>query len=343
MIKIFKKKIIFIGTYISSHNQNPSQAEILIKKFEDISTVQISSSKLNPFFRILDMVFTVFKNRGENTLIFIDTYSHLAFLYSILISLICRIWKIKYIPILRGGNLPYTISRFSNISKFIFNGSILNISPSDYIKEEFKKMNISTHKISNFIELDKYNFKSRTNLEPKLLWVRSFHKSYNPVMAVHVLNVLKEKYSNSRLTMVGPDKDGTLEVCRGLARDLQLTENIDFKGYMEKDNWINIAKDFDIFINTTNYDNMPVSVIEAMALGFPIISTKVGGIKYLLNDGVDSFLVPKNDVNMMSEKIIELIENASLALQFSKKSRENSLKYSWDNIKSQWIEILERA
>ena len=342
MIKIFKKKIIFIGTYISSHKQNPSQAEILIKKLDDIATVRISSSKLNPFFRILDMVFTVLKNRGENTLIFIDTYSHLAFLYSILISLICRLWKIKYIPILRGGNLPSTISRFSNISKFIFNGSIINIAPSEYIKEEFKKMNISTHKISNFIELEKYNFKSRTNLEPNLLWVRSFHKSYNPIMAMHVLNVLKEKYSNSRLTMVGPDKDGTLEECRVLAKDLKLNESIDFKGYMEKDDWINIAKDFDIFINTTNYDNMPVSVIEAMALGFPIISTKVGGIKHLLNDGVDSFLVPKNDVNMMSEKIIELIENTSLAYQFSKKSRENSLKYSWDNIKSKWIEILDR-
>ena len=45
-------------------------------------------------------------------------------------------------------------------------------------------MNIQTHKISNFIELEKYNFKSRTNLEPNLLWVRSFHKSYNPIMAV---------------------------------------------------------------------------------------------------------------------------------------------------------------
>ena len=53
MIKIFKKKIIFIGTYISSHKQNPSQAEILMKKLEDVATVRISSSKLNPFFRIL--------------------------------------------------------------------------------------------------------------------------------------------------------------------------------------------------------------------------------------------------------------------------------------------------
>ena len=342
MIKIFKKKIIFIGTYISSHNQNPSQAEILIEKLEDIATVRISSSKLNPFFRILDMVFTVFKNRGENTLIFIDTYSHLAFWYSILISLICRLWRIKYIPILRGGNLPSTISRFYNISKFIFKGSTINIAPSEYIKEEFKKMNIQTHKISNFIELEKYNFKSRTNLEPNLLWVRSFHKSYNPIMAVHVLYVLKEKYSNSRLTMIGPDKDGTLEECRDLARDLKLNKSIDFKGYMEKNDWINISKDFDIFINTTNYDNMPVSIIEAMALGFPIISTKVGGIKHLLNDGVDSFLVPKNDINMMSKRIIELIEDASLAYQFSKKSRRQSVQYSWRNIENQWYEILKK-
>ena len=110
------------------------------------------------------------------------------------------------------------------------------------------------------------------------------NKSYNPIMAVRVLNVLKEKYSNSTLTMVGPDKDGTLEECRVLATDLELNGSIDFKGYMKKNDWINIAKDFDIFINTTNFDNMPVSIIEAMALGLPIVSTNVGGIPYLLEN-----------------------------------------------------------
>ena len=61
---------------------------------------------------------------------------------------------------------------------------------------------------------------------------------------------------------------------------------------MKKSSWINLSKDCDIFINTTNYDNMPISVIEAMALGLPIVSTNAGGLKYFHDDGEDALLVP---------------------------------------------------
>ena len=48
----------------------------------------------------------------------------------------------------------------------------------------------------------------------------------------------------------------------------------------------------DVFLNTTNYDNTPVSVLEAMACGLPLVSTNVGGIPYLLEDGKTALLAP---------------------------------------------------
>ena len=141
--------------------------------------------------------------------------------------------------------------------------------------------------------------------------------------------------------MVGPDKDGSVSSCLNYAKALKVDKNIHFTGKLEKQEWISFSKKFDIFINTTNYDNMPVSVIEAMALGFPIVSTNAGGLKYLLNDSVDSFLVDKNDVYEMVKKIDLLINNKVTAKKLSLNARKRAETFCWDNVKNTWLNVLK--
>ena len=62
----------------------------------------------------------------------------------------------------------------------------------------------------------------------------------------------------------------------------KLNQKIEFVGYLRKIEWLELARDHDIFINTSTIDNMPVSILEMMALGLPIISTNVGGIPFIL-------------------------------------------------------------
>ena len=96
--------------------------------------------------------------------------------------------------------------------------------------------------IPNFIQLDDYPFRLRKLLNPKLFWVRSFHKIYNPKMAIYVLyNILKE-YSNAHLTMVGPEKDGSQKLCMDLAKDLGISGKITFTGLLPKKRWIDCFK-----------------------------------------------------------------------------------------------------
>ena len=80
--------------------------------------------------------------------------------------------------------------------------------------------------------------------------------------------------------MVGPDKDGSLEKTKQYAKEKGVLHRVRFTGGLSKTEWIELSKDYNIFINTTNVDNTPVSVMEAMALGFPVISTNVGGVPF---------------------------------------------------------------
>ena len=136
--------------------------------------------------------------------------------------------------------------------------------------------------------------------------MRSFHRTYNPILAIKVLSKLIGSYPNASLCMIGPEKDETMKNCRRMANKLGIADHIRFMGLMKKEDWICLSKNYDIFLNTTNYDNQPVSILEAMALGFPIVSTNVGGLSALLENNENAILVKKDDVEGMLNAIEEM-------------------------------------
>ena len=78
--------------------------------------------------------------------------------------------------------------------------------------------------------------------------------------------------------------------------------------------WISLSETSSIFINTTTVDNTPVSVIEAMALGVPVISTNCGGMEELIDDEKQGFIVPVRDVNAIANKILKVVNLDSFEL-----------------------------
>lgn len=98
---------------------------------------------------------------------------------------------------------------------------------------------------------------------------------------------------------------------------LKSENNIDIR----MTSWIKDIKTFnagmDIVCLTSHNEGTPVSLIEAQACNLPVISTDVGGVRDIIDEGKTGFVVPKNDVDSFSEKLLELIENDSLRLQMA--------------------------
>ena len=138
--------------------------------------------------------------------------------------------------------------------------------------------------------------------------------------------------------MVGPFKDDSIETCKAYAAKHNLP--VTFTGGMPKADWLEYAQDFDIFINTTNVDNTPVSVIEAMALGLPVVTTNVGGIPYLLKDQKEALLVPPDNVPAMTQAIISLLKNPQKTRSLSQTGRKKVEAFDWEVVKEKWVEIL---
>ncbi|PDS24910.1 glycosyltransferase family 4 protein [Flavobacterium branchiophilum] len=333
--------ILYIGNKLNSKGSNPTTIDTLGKQLTDEHyVVKYASTYKNWLIRILDMLFSVIKYSFKIDYVLIDTYSTFGFWYVLCTSQCCRLLKLKYIPILHGGNLPKRLKINPLLCKLIFKNSYCNVAPSAYLYDEFKKKFNNLVLIPNTINENDYQFLLRNEIAPKLLWVRAFDQTYNPEMALYVLEKLQQSYPKATLCMVGPKKDESFERSKKLANELGLS--VKFTGKLSKKEWIQLSKEFDFFINTTNFDNMPVSLIEAMSLGLVVVSTNVGGIPYLINHQETGILVNKNDVDEMVFQIYNLLNNSILYQKIAHNAQLSASQFYWGEVKYKWFEILKK-
>lgn len=335
--------ILYIGNKLSMHGNTPSSIEILGNLLSARYNIHRVSSKRNQLARLIDMLWSIVSYRREATLVLIDTYSTLGFYYAFGAAIVCSLLSIPYVPILRGGNLQSRLRNSSRISRFVFGRASRLIAPSNFLFEVFQRCGYSeVQYIPNSIEINRYKMTLRTSLVPRLLWVRSFHSIYNPIMAVKVLEKLLSEFPLAELTMVGPARDQSLRECQDYVTSHGLSAKVKFTGVLTKERWHKLSEEHDIFINTTNIDNTPVSVIEAMALGLPVVSTNVGGVPFLIKDNETGLLVGPNDPDSMAKRIIELIRNPEKALRLTINARRVIEAFSWDVVKDKWFSLLDQ-
>jgi glycosyltransferase involved in cell wall biosynthesis len=334
--------LLYLGNKLLSKDRNASGIDTLsnLLKSEGRVIRAVSSYRFKPF-RLLSMVINLLWFCRKVEYVLIDTYSTNNFYYAFIISKLCKWLQLKYIPILRGGNLPVRLDSSPRMSNLVFNNSYKNIAPSNYLKSEFDKRGFSSTYVPNVIEIKNYKFLERGISTPRLLYVRAFAGIYNPEMAIEVLNKILEKYPEARLCMIGPVKDDSFEKCKALVKELNIEDKVEFTGKLSKSAWYKKAEEFNVFINTTNIDNTPVSVMEAMALGLPVVSTNVGGVPYLIDDKQTGLLVDKGDVDQMALGIEKLTIDNEFRSKLVQNARLQVEKFDWEAVKHQWIKILQ--
>lgn len=335
------RNILYIGNQLSRHGLSVTSIETLGGLlYAEGYQMHYASSKLNKIARFLDMIITTVRLRNKVDYILIDTYSTSNFWYAFAISQIARFFTIPYIPILRGGDLPRRLEHSPVWCNMIFKNAYQNIAPSKYLFTAFTTKGYENIiLLPNTIELKHYTFKERNVFEPKLLWVRALQDIYNPKMAIDVLHLIQKKMPEATLCMVGGEKNISINQMKLYAEEKGVT--VTFTGRLPKTEWIALAKEYDFFINTTNFDNTPVSVMEAMALGLPVVSTDVGGVPALIQHQENGILVSPKDAEAMAQEILSLMENPSRAILLAQSARSLSQTFDWEIVKKNWFQLLK--
>jgi glycosyltransferase involved in cell wall biosynthesis len=336
--------ILLVGNYFDSHISSPPVGTGLASRLSKNGRKVLTASRhRNRLYRLADMLATILWRRREYEIAQVDVFSGPAFFWAEASCWVLRLLRKPYVLTLHGGNLPDFAHRWPKRVKRLLQGADAVTAPSLYLKQQMQTLREDIDLIPNPLEVAEYPFRLRCAPRPKLMWLRAFHAIYNPQLAPLVVSKLRTSFPEISLVMIGPDKgDGALSQTERLIQKLGLQECIEIIPGVPKHKVSEHLETADIFINTTNVDNTPVSVLEAMACGLCVVSTDVGGIPYLLESQRNALLVPANAPDAIAAAVKRLLEDQELAARLSQNARRKAEQFDWSAILPRWETLFER-
>ncbi len=166
----------------------------------------------------------------------------------------------------------------------------------------------------------------------------------NQPMLVRAFLKVHEKHPDYCLKIYGPDShDGTKEILEKLIKDNNAGDFVHLMGSsstLEKE----IPKG-EIYAYSSDYEGMPNSLLEAMAMGMPVVATDCpcGGPGEIIDDGVNGFLVPVGDEDALADRMLRLIEDKELSQRFSENARKIEEIASIEAVYTQWKDYLNEV
>ncbi len=336
--------VLIVGNFLSRHDGRRTYSEDLAERLEAAGArVLRASSWMSKPARMADMVGAALGARGAYRVAVIDVYSGQAFLWAEAAARAAKMRGRRVVLALHGGRLPEFAARRPGRLAMLLGPADAVVAPSGYLRDALKPWRGDIEVIPNAIELGRYPFRLRRQPEPRLVWLRAFHEIYNPVMAVEVLARVRRVHRQARLAMYGADKDGSLGRVREAARRLGVEEAVELRGAVPKEAVGAALANADVFLNTANIDNMPVSVVEAMACGLCVVSTDAGGVPYLVEEGVDGLLAKPGDAEGMAGAVLRVLAEEGLGARLSEMGRRKAERHDWSRVLGAWGDLLERA
>jgi glycosyltransferase involved in cell wall biosynthesis len=329
--------VLFIGNFLSGLGGRRAPCEDLMERLRTRQwRIASSSSRPQKLLRLGDMMLTAIRRGREADVAHVDVFSGPAFVWAEAACWALRRAGCPYILTLHGGNLPAFAQRNPGRVRNLLRSAVAVTAPSGYLLETLRVYRSDIILLPNAIELASYPARVREPATPRLVWVRSFHSIYNPVMAPEVVARLTSNFPDVHLTMIGPDKDGSLRRTQAAAESLGVSDRIRFVAGVPKaavPEYMNAA---DVFLNTTNIDNMPVTVVEAMACGLCVVSTDAGGVPWIVSHRRNGLLVPAGDAAAMTAAVTEVLTTPGLARTLSVNARQFAEPCDWSRVLEQW-------
>lgn len=210
------------------------------------------------------------------------------------------------------------------------------VVPSIYLKKVFASFGLPTKAIFNLIETDKFHFRVRPPLRPVFLSNRNLEIHYGVDRVLHAFGIIQKSFPEATLTVAG---DGSQrEALKRLAAELDL-EHVSFVGQVAPSRIAEYYDAADIYLNGSEIDNQPLSLLEAFACGLPIVTTDAGGIPDIVSDRETGFLVPRGNYQLLAERAIDLLNNPALAQELSQNANRECRKYSWPVLRDAWMNL----
>jgi glycosyltransferase involved in cell wall biosynthesis len=329
------------------------QAQRLLDAWRDDPDVSAWLVPINPvpgppFTRLLDVKYVrtlttqllyyplLLRELRRADVVHVFSASYASFLLAPLPAmLIARLYGKPVVLNYRSGEAPDHLRR-SAIARRALKAVDLNVVPSSFLRDVFAGFGIRSRIVANVCDLSRFRYRDRAPLRPRLVSTRNFEALYNVECTIQAFARVQTRYPDASLTLVG---SGSGEAAlRQQVQKLGL-RHVTFAGRVPQSEIHRFYADADIYVQTPSIDNMPASVIEAFASGLPVVSTRVGGVPAILEDGVHGLLAPDGDADAVADRILALLEDPATARRMAVAAHDSCRNYEWGVLRDQWLDV----
>jgi glycosyltransferase involved in cell wall biosynthesis len=214
-----------------------------------------------------------------------------------------------------------------------------------FTEEQRQKMhnqyNVDLRKIEvmpNGVEAKFFSDETRSlHARPRLLFVGRLGIQKNLPLLLRALDGVSEQFET---TIVG---DGELEgEIKRLATDLRL-QNVTFAGRAAGERLLEYYRQADVFVLPSEREGMPLVLLEAMAMGLPIVATDVMGNRDVIVHNANGLLVPYNDTAAFRSALLEIVADQDTYEKLSRTSRAMADEYTWESVVARFKGLYERV
>lgn len=223
---------------------------------------------------------------------------------------------------------------------YIFNkAKLVTVSPENQIKAanhyslDVKKVEM----VFNPVDINRFDFLKNEERQRDFQFINVGRQdtNKNQELIIKAFREVEKQYKNIKLVLVGDGEKNSF--LKSLSEEFGLEEKITFTGIVEDPE--NYLKRSDVYIQSSNYEGLPLAVLEAMASGLAIISTDVGGLKDIVSD--NGMLIEVNNVKALSRAMELLINDESILNQMKTNSKKNILKFDSSIMASKYSKIYD--
>lgn len=327
--------VLLICNYKPKVGGISGQVDILQKMLQaDGHTAEVFSTKA-PLLRRMLLPFKL-KSTGKDFDVFhIHCCSNWGFLPAVVgVSVGRRLGK-RIVLTYHGGGGEKFFDRHPKLVRHFLTRTDANIVLSGFLAQVFEKHGLPFVTIPNILELDDSRFRQREMLQPNYICTRAHEPLYNIPCILRAFRKVQSIRPEATLTLVGGGSEH--ENLVRMAEELGL-QNVTFTGRVANENIYTYLDRADIMLSAPTVDNMPVSVLEAMNAGLLVISSKVGGVPYMVKNNNTGLLFDSDDSDALAGKMLWAVDNQTVARAIALQGHKAVSRYRWENIKEQLYE-----
>jgi glycosyltransferase involved in cell wall biosynthesis len=205
------------------------------------------------------------------------------------------------------------------------------VVPSGFLEAIFSRFGIASEIVPNVVDLERFAPGESHVGPPHLIVTRNLEEIYDLPTALRAFARVRDKFPGARLTVAGsgPLRDDL----ERFAAALGIAQDVTFTGRVENERIPELYRAADLLLNPSRIDNMPISLLEAMASGVPIVSTNVGGIPYLVRHGETALLVAPGDALAMAAAAVRVLEDPVFGRRLRAAGLDAAQAYTWSRVR----------